>query len=84
MRYAEFVVCSPHIHELTAKLDAAVPTYGAVTLAINGGSCVLNEVATSWAAGIAGGVVALVRSAFPTENAAQIEARLRATASGSA
>lgn len=69
---------------LSSDIDAAVPTYGAVTLAANGSTCVLFEVATSWAAGIAGGVVALLRSAYPDENAAQIEARLSASASGSA
>lgn len=69
---------------LSADIDAAVPTFGAVTLATNGSTCVLYDVATSWAAGVAGGVVALVRSAYPAENAAQIEARLIASASGSA
>ena len=69
---------------LSSDIDAAVPTWGAVTLAVNGSTCVLYDVATSWAAGIAGGVVALVRSAYPNENADQIEARLIASASGSA
>lgn len=69
---------------LSSDIDAAVPTYGAVTLATNGSTCVLFDVATSWAAGIAGGVVALLRSAYPHDNAAQIEARLTASASGSA
>ena len=68
---------------LSSDIDAAVPTYQAVTLATNGSTCVLFDVATSWAAGIAGGVVALLRSAYPRENAAQIEARLVASASGS-
>lgn len=69
---------------LSSDIDAAVPTFGAVTLATNGSTCVLYDVATSWAAGIAGGVVALLRSAYPDDNAAQIEARLIASASGSA
>lgn len=68
----------------SADIDAAVPTFGAVTLATNGSTCVVEGIATSWAAGIAGGVVALVRSAYPQENADQIEARLTASASGSA
>lgn len=68
----------------SADIDAAVPTAGAVTLATNGSTCVINGIATSWAAGIAGGVVALLRSAYPGENADQIEARLLASASGSA
>ena len=69
---------------LSSDIDAAVPTWGAVTLATNGSACLIDEVVTSWAAGIAGGVVALLRSAYPNENATQIEARLIATASGSA
>ena len=69
---------------LSGDIDAAVPTYGAITLATNGSTCVLYDVATSWAAGIAGGVVALLRSAYPNDNADQIEARLVASASGSA
>lgn len=68
---------------LSRDIDVAVPTYGAITLATNGSTCILYDVATSWAAGIAGGVVAMVRSAYPDENAAQIEARLIATASAS-
>ncbi|MGZ5400439.1 MAG: S8 family peptidase, partial [Nocardioides sp.] len=66
----------------SSDIDAAVPTFGAVTLATNGSTCVVDGIATSWAAGIAGGVVALVRSAYPLENADQIEARLTASASG--
>lgn len=67
---------------LSGAIDAAVPTYGAVTLAPNGATCLIDQISTSWAAGVAGGVVALVRSAYPRENADQIEARLLATASG--
>lgn len=67
---------------LSGAIDAAVPTYGAVTLAPNGATCLIDKISTSWAAGVAGGVVALVRSAYPRENADQIEARLLATASG--
>lgn len=67
---------------LSSDIDAAVPTFGAVTIALNGATCVIDQLATSWAAGVGAGVVALVRSAYPQENAAQIEARLLATASG--
>ncbi len=67
---------------LSSAIDVAVPTYGAISLAGNGSTCVVDSVATSWAAGIGGGVVALVRSAYPDENADQIEARLLATADG--
>ena len=37
-----------------AAIDAAVPTYGAVTLAPNGATCLVDQIATSWAAGVAG------------------------------
>lgn len=67
---------------LSSAIDAAVPVFGAVSVAGNGSTCVVGTLATSWAAGIAGGVVALVRSAYPDENADQIEARLRVTADG--
>lgn len=67
---------------LSSDIDAAVPTYGAVTVAPNGATCLIDQIATSWAAGVGAGVVALVRSAYPRENADQIEARLLASASG--
>ncbi len=67
---------------LSSAIDAAVPTFGAVTVALNGATCQIDEIATSWAAGVGAGVVALVRSAYPKENADQIEARLLASASG--
>lgn len=66
----------------SSATDVAAPTYRAVTLAANGSTCVLNQVATSWAAAEVSGVVALLRSWYPEENAAQIEARLEATADG--
>jgi membrane-anchored mycosin MYCP len=62
--------------------DVAAPTYRAVTLSINGGTCVLNQVATSWASAEVSGVVALLRSWYPHDNADQIVARLEATADG--
>lgn len=67
---------------LSSDIDAGVPTFGAVTLAPNGATCLIDQIATPWAAGVGAGVVALVRSAYPRENADQIEARLLATASG--
>lgn len=68
---------------LSSDLDVAVPTHGAVSIGVNGRACLVEGVATSWAAGIAAGVAALVRSAFPDETAAQVRARLVATATGS-
>lgn len=68
---------------LNSATDAAVPVWGAISVAANGSTCRLSTVATSWAAGLGGGVAALLRSAYPDETAAQIEARMRATANGS-
>ncbi|HEX6151205.1 S8/S53 family peptidase [Nocardioides sp.] len=67
---------------LSSDVDVAVPSYGAVTLAPNGATCAIDPISSVAATGIAAGVVALVRSAYPDENAAQIVARLTATASG--
>ena len=69
---------------LSSDVDVAVPTFDAVSVGVNGRTCVVQEVASSWAAAITAGVAALVRSAYPDETAAQIRARLVATASGSA
>lgn len=67
----------------SSATDVAAPTYHAVTLAANGSTCVLNQVATSWAAAEVSGVVALLRSWYPEETADQVIARLEATAAGS-
>jgi membrane-anchored mycosin MYCP len=63
--------------------DVAVPTAGAISLAANGSTCLLPDVATSWAAAEVSGVVALLRARFPDETAAQVVARLLGTADGS-
>ena len=68
---------------LSRDIDVAVPTYGAVTLAPNGATCAIDPIGSAPAAGIAAGVVALLRSAYPDDNARQIIARLTASASGS-
>lgn len=68
---------------LSRDIDVAVPTYGAVTLAPNGATCTIDPIGSAPAAGIAAGVVALLRSAYPDDNARQIVARLTASASGS-
>ena len=68
---------------LSRDIDVAVPTYGAVTLAPNGATCAIDPIGSAPAAGIAAGVVALLRSAYPLDNADQIVARLTASASGS-
>jgi membrane-anchored mycosin MYCP len=63
--------------------DVAAPTVGGVSVAANGSTCVLDDVATSWAAAEVSGVVALLRAAFPDDTAAQTVARLESTADGS-
>jgi membrane-anchored mycosin MYCP len=68
---------------LSSDIDVAVPTYGAVTLAPNGATCAIDPIGSAPAAGIAAGVVALLRSAYPDDNARQIVARLTASATGS-
>jgi membrane-anchored mycosin MYCP len=65
----------------SSATDVAAPTPGAVTIGLNGGTCVLPDVATSWSAAEVSGVVALLRARFPDENARQIVARLTTTAS---
>ena len=55
---------------LSRDIDVAVPTYGAVTLAPNGATCAVDPIGSAPAAGIAAGVVALLRSAYPDDNAA--------------
>ncbi|MGH3361958.1 MAG: S8 family serine peptidase [Nocardioides sp.] len=62
--------------------DVAVPTAGGVSHALNGGTCVVTGVATSWAAAEVSGLVALLWSWFPTESDEQILARLVETADG--
>ncbi len=63
--------------------DVAAPTYGGVSLGVNGSTCLLLDIATSWAAAEVSGVVALLRDRYPEDSAAQIVARLEQTASGS-
>lgn len=62
--------------------DVAAPTYGGVSIAINGSTCRVTEVATSFAAAEVSGVFALLRSHFPDDNVAQSVARLENTADG--
>jgi membrane-anchored mycosin MYCP len=66
----------------SSATDVAAPTWGAVSLAVNGSTCSLTQVATSWATAEVSGVVALLRARYPDEDAAQITARLLATADG--
>lgn len=65
-----------------SRTDVAVPTAGAISYGLNGAPCVLTAPATSWAAGLAAGVVAAVWSRYPGETAPQVVARVVGTASG--
>jgi membrane-anchored mycosin MYCP len=66
----------------SSATDVAAPTYGAVVVAVNGSTCTLQDINTSWAAAEVSGVLALLWARFPDENPNQITARLLATASG--
>ena len=68
----------------SSATDVAAPTYGGVSVGVNGSTCVLGDVATSWAAAEVSGVVALLRDLYENESAPQIVARLVHTAAGSA
>ena len=87
--YPGVVAAATTYHDLDALLpnsatDIAVPTAGGISVALNGGDCVLTAPATSWSAAEIGGVAALLFKGFPGEDAAQVRARLLATASGTA
>lgn len=63
-------------------VDVVVPTAGGVSLALNGGDCVLGAAATSWAAAEVGGIAALLVQRCDGESPEQIAARIVDTASG--
>lgn len=63
-------------------VDVVVPTAGGVSLALNGGDCLLTEPATSWAAAEVGGIAALLIQRYAGESPEQIAARIVDTASG--
>lgn len=68
----------------SSSTDVAAPTADAVSVALDGKStCLLPEVSTAWAAAEVSGVVALLRSYYRDESAAQIVQRLLRTATGS-
>ncbi|PVG82373.1 hypothetical protein DDE18_12900 [Nocardioides gansuensis] len=62
--------------------DVAAPTLGAISQNATGQRCVVGQVATSWATAEVSGVVALLRSRYPKDTAAQIVARLLHTTEG--
>jgi membrane-anchored mycosin MYCP len=63
-------------------VDVVVPTAGGVSLALNGGDCVLGAPATSWAAAEVGAIAALLFQRYAGESPAQIAGRIVDTASG--
>ncbi len=67
---------------LSSATDVAAPTYGSVVLAVNGSTCTLQDINSGWAAAEVSGVLALLWSRFPDDNASQVTARLFNTASG--
>ena len=49
----------------SSATDVAAPTYGAVVVAVNGSTCTLQDINTSWAAAEVSGVLALLLARFP-------------------
>lgn len=66
----------------SSRTDVAAPVVGAVTVGLNGGTCLLHDVVTSWAAAEVTGVLALLKSVHPADSAAELVARLVETADG--
>lgn len=62
--------------------DVSAPTRGAVSVNATGKTCVIADVATSWAAAEVSGVIALLRERFPQETPKMLVARLQATTEG--
>lgn len=67
------------------SIDVVAPVDGAISVLANGSTCTIgaSEAATSWSTAEVAGVAALLRERYPRDNAAQIEARIKATATGS-
>lgn len=66
-----------------SRTDVAAPVVGAVSVGMDGGTCLLgDDVATSWATAEVSGVLALMRSLDPDATADQLVARLESTADG--
>ncbi len=73
----------PHDYVLeNSATDVAAPTAGGVSYTVNGGTCLLSEPATSWAAAEVSGLLALVFGHYPDDTPAQAVARLVLTADG--
>ena len=65
-----------------SAVDLAAPGAGSVSIGVQGGWCVVPEGSTEWAAAQVAGVAALVWSVHSGDTAAELRARLLATASG--
>ena len=75
----------PHEFVLAnSATDLAAPTADGVSYTVNGGTCVLREPATSWAAAEVSGVLALSFAHFPDDTPAMAVTRLLQTADGRA
>lgn len=62
--------------------DVAAPTAGAISVNASGQVCVIDQVATSWAAAEVSGILALLSETYPRETPQQLVARLQATTEG--
>jgi membrane-anchored mycosin MYCP len=67
---------------LSSTIDVVVPTFGAVSYAINRSTCSFYASSTSVAAAEVSGILALLRAAFPKDSPEQLIARLEVTATG--
>ena len=65
-----------------SQTDIAAPTAYAVSYSVQSGTCYLEVPATSWATAYVSGVLALLRSAHPSDTPAEAVSRLRYTAAG--
>ncbi|MEZ5191833.1 MAG: S8/S53 family peptidase [Nocardioides sp.] len=66
----------------SSATDVAAPTYGGISVGLNGSTCVLSTVDTALATAEVAGVVAMLRARFPEDDASRIVRRLLGTASG--
>ncbi|MCW2738612.1 S8 family serine peptidase [Nocardioides sp.] len=62
--------------------DVAAPSLGAISANATGQVCVIDQVATSWAAAEVSGILALLSERYPRETPQQLVARLQATTEG--
>jgi membrane-anchored mycosin MYCP len=66
----------------SSAIDVVAPSLLAVSTSLAGGTCVVDEASSAWSAGLVGGVLAMLRSAFPQESPEELVARLVGTADG--